>query len=203
MEKPNDIWDTLRSSIEETPPNSTLATPLSREQFIVSEIRQSEIIVEHRKNKESESLQREKFELLFSRIMDAPGGFDCDRLPPNAEPYAAVLSLHPNIHVDDQEGEITETEMASESPLVNTKKETSNSSEHTGQSKRGKAVSLGEMLSNMGTPKDKIECPITGCDYTNRSAKSVAGHVSRSDSSTHIWANTSYAGWRDFVRKHE
>jgi hypothetical protein len=202
MNKTSDIWDALRSSVEELPPNASLATPLSREQFTVSEIRQSEIVVEHRRSKESEPLQREKFELLFSRIIDAPGGFDCDRLPPNAEPYAAVLSLHPNIHLDDQEGEITVTEMVSESPLVDANKKISDASERTDQPERGKAVSLGEMLSNMGTPPERIECPISGCDYTNRSAESVAGHVSRSDTGTHIWANTSYAGWRDFVRKH-
>lgn len=196
-----DIFETLRSRVEELSSNTTLLTPLSREEFIVTEIRDSNFIIEYRDDDESDSLQREKLELLFSRVMDAPHGFDYDRLPPNAEPYATILSLHPHIDLDDQEGEITDTEASPESPLIGNKKESSDPSEPTDQPNRGKAVSLGEMLSNMGTPQDDIECPITGCEYTSRSAKSVAAHVSSSSTAKHIWANTSYSGWRDFVRK--
>ena len=60
MNETSDIWDALRSSVEEVPPNASLATPLSREQLTVSEIRQSEIVVKHRRSKESAPLQREK-----------------------------------------------------------------------------------------------------------------------------------------------
>ncbi len=72
-------------------------------------------------------------------------------------------------------------------------------SESTGE---GAEVSVDDMLSNMGEPKRQVECPIGGCDYSHRSAKSVAGHVSSSSLGKHIWNNTEYAGWRDFVRQH-
>lgn len=198
----NDVWDTLGDRVEELPTDSALLTPLSRKRFTVTEIRDSKMIIEYRTGAKSDSLRREKFELLLSRVLDAPSGFDYDRLPPNAEPYATVLSLHPRVHFDDGEGTITEAERPSTSPLVDIE-ETPDSAGCTDQAKGGKAVSLGEMLSKMGTSQNTIECPITGCSYSSRSAESVAAHVSASSTAKHIWANTSYASFRDFIRKHE
>lgn len=199
----SDNWATLRDEAAELPADTVLLTPLSRKRFLVTEVRDSSICITYREGGSSKPLQRDKFETLLSRVMDAPNGFDFDRLPPNAEPYATVLSLHPQVRLDDQAGTITETDASPNSPLVDVEEERPESTPRTNHGETSNGVSVDEMLSNMGTPEDEIECPITGCEYTNRSAESVAAHVSRSSTDTHIWANTSYAGWRDFVRKHE
>ena len=199
----SDEWNTLRNKVEEFPSDAILLTPLSQKRFLVTEVQDSNIAIKYIESDDSEPLQHDKFEALFERVREAPDEFDLDRLPPNTEPYATVLSLHPRVQVDDQKGTITETKTSTNSPLVDVEEETSESSVRTNQGRTSKGVSLGEMLSKMGTPEDKVKCPITGCDYTNRSAESVAAHVSSSSTAKHIWANTSYAGWRDFVRKHE
>ena len=69
------------------------------------------------------------------------------------------------------------------------------------QSGEDTEVSVDEMMDNMSDSEEDIECPIEGCHYKHRSAASVARHVSGSSTAKHIWENTSYAGWRDFVRK--
>lgn len=199
----SDTWETLRDEAEDLPADTVLRTPLSRKRFLVTEIRDSSLTITYENGADSKPLQRDKFETLLRRIIDAPGGFDVDRLPPNAEPYATILCLHPQIQLDEQEGTITETEASTDSPLVAVDEERSKSSARPNREETGNGVSIDEMLSKMGSPKDKIACPITGCEYANRSAESVAAHVSRSSTAKHIWANTSYAGWRDFVRKHE
>jgi hypothetical protein len=42
--------------------------------------------------------------------MEATDGFDLDRLPPDADPYPTVLSLHPRFEVDERAGTITDTD---------------------------------------------------------------------------------------------
>lgn len=197
-----DGWDAVRNGAEELPPNATCFTPLSRKPFLVTDVRDASIVIEYREDGESEPLRRDGFEALLDRVTDAPDGFDFDRLPPNAEPYATVLTLHPHVRVDEQEGTMTHAETATASPLVDVGEGPPDPSVRTDREGANEAVSLGEMLSNMGSPQDEVECPITGCDYTNRSAESVAAHVSSSSTDKHIWAHTSYAGWRDLVRKH-
>jgi len=58
-------------------------------------------VITYRDGGSSQSLQREQFETLNRRVEDAAGGFDLDRLPPDADPYAAVLSLHPRFEIDE------------------------------------------------------------------------------------------------------
>ncbi|MDL0125729.1 hypothetical protein PNQ92_09940, partial [Halobacterium salinarum] len=61
---------------------------------------------------------REQFETLADRITDAGGTFDLQRLPPDAEPYAALLSLHPRYEINDRAGTLTETDEPSTSQLI-------------------------------------------------------------------------------------
>lgn len=63
-------------------------------------------------------------------------------------------------------------------------------------------LTVEEMLQNMGDPQRRVSCPIDGCDYSHRSAMSVAGHVSASSLDRHVWTNTEYSGWKAFVRAH-
>lgn len=78
----------------------------------------------------------------------------------------------------------------------------SGSSFQSEQSGDDTEVSIDEMMENMSDSVKDIEFPIEGCQYKHRSAASVARHVSGSSTAKHIWENTSYAGWRDFLREH-
>lgn len=62
-------------------------------------------------------------------------------------------------------------------------------------------LSIDDMIKNMGEPtSNRVLCPIENCNYKSN-VKSVAGHVSASNEDMHIWKNTDYNGWRDFINK--
>ncbi|WIV65993.1 hypothetical protein [Natrialbaceae archaeon AArc-T1-2] len=111
-------WHTLLESAEELPADATLLTPLSRREFRVTDVQEHRILVSYLDDDGTTPLQREQFETLFGRVRDARDGFDLDRLPPDAEPYATVLSLHPRFEIDDREGTLSATETPTGSPLV-------------------------------------------------------------------------------------
>jgi hypothetical protein len=111
-------WHTLLDTLDELPPDATLVTPLSRKPFRVTDVQEHRVLVEYRDEEGTIPLQREQFETLHRRVSDAPNGFELDRLPPDAEPYATVLSAHPRFEVDDGEGTLTETETPTTTPLV-------------------------------------------------------------------------------------
>lgn len=111
-------WHTLLDNAEELPPDATLLTPLSRKPFRVTDVQEHRILIKYRDDDSTIPLQRDQFETLFQRVTDAHSGFDLDRLPADAEPYATVLSLHPRFELDDREGTLTETETPTSSPLV-------------------------------------------------------------------------------------
>ncbi len=111
-------WHNLLENVEEVPSDTTLLTPLSRKQFRVVDAQEHRVVVEYREDSERVPLERDQFETLVGRVRDANEGFDLDRLPPDAEPYATVLSLHPRFEVDDREGILTESETPTGSPLV-------------------------------------------------------------------------------------
>ena len=111
-------WNNLLDNVEELPSDATLLTPLSRKPFRVTDTQEHRILISFRDDDGTVPLQREQFETLFQRVEDSRQGFDLDRLPPDAEPYATVMSLHPRFELDDQEGTLSETEMPTSSPLV-------------------------------------------------------------------------------------
>jgi len=122
-------WHNLLENIEELPQDATLVTPLSRKAFRVTDVQEHRVLIEYRDDDETIPLQRDQFETLFHRIEDAQGEFELDRLPPNAEPYATVLSLHPRYEVDDREGTLTESETPTGSPLVEAQENTDDADE--------------------------------------------------------------------------
>lgn len=67
---------------------------------------------------ESRTLQREQFETLYRRITEATNGFDLDRLPPDADPYPTVLSLHPRFEIDERHGTMSETDAPTSTQLL-------------------------------------------------------------------------------------
>ena len=54
--------------------------------------------------------QRDQFETLYRRVTEESGGFELDRFPPDADPYPAVLSVHPRFEIDEDQGVIAEKE---------------------------------------------------------------------------------------------
>jgi hypothetical protein len=84
----------------------------------VTDVQEPRVLIQYRDDDETIPLQKNQFETLYRRIQDSRGEFDLDRLPPDAEPYATVISLHPRFEVDDREGTLTESETPTGSPLV-------------------------------------------------------------------------------------
>jgi len=122
-------WQNLLDNIEELPSDATLVTPLSRKSFRVTSVQEHRVLIQYRDDDETIPLQRDQFETLYHRIQDAHGKFDLDRLPPDAEPHATVLSLHPRFEVDDRESMLTESDRSTGSPLVEAKADTDDTDE--------------------------------------------------------------------------
>jgi len=87
-------WHTLLDELDE---GATLITPLSHDRFCVTDVQEQRVVIEFldRDIDETPPLQRDQFETLYRRVTDEPDGFDLDRLPPDVDPYPAVLSVHP------------------------------------------------------------------------------------------------------------
>jgi len=113
-------WHTLLEECEALPEGATLRTPLSNTRFRITDVQEHRIIIELTKSGASRPLQRDQFETLYHRLTEAADAFDLDRLPPDADPYPAVLSLHPRFEVDEQTGTITETDDPTSTQLVDT-----------------------------------------------------------------------------------
>jgi polyhydroxyalkanoate synthesis regulator phasin len=122
-------WHNLLENVEELPSDATLVTPLSRKAFGVRDVQEHRVLIQYPDDDETIPLQRDQFETLHRRIQDAHGEFDLGRLPPDAEPYATVLSLHPRFEVDDREGTLTESETPTGSPLVDAQEDTDDGDE--------------------------------------------------------------------------
>ena len=103
-------WHTLLEELEDLPENATLVTPLSHKRFHVTDVQEHRVIVEFEESGEKRPLQREQFETLFQRIWDSDGQFDLSRLPPDGDPFPAVVSLHPRYEIDEDAGVILETD---------------------------------------------------------------------------------------------
>ncbi|MFC7323583.1 DUF2800 domain-containing protein [Halorubrum rutilum] len=113
-------WHTLLDELDDLPEGSTLITPLSNDRFRVNDVQEQRVIIEFldRDIDETRPLQRDQFETLYRHITDEPGGFELDRLPPDGDPYPAVLSLHPRFEVDEDAGVITKTEGPTSTQLL-------------------------------------------------------------------------------------
>jgi len=111
-------WHTLLEEAEELPEGATLTTPLSRNRFRITDLQEPRIVIEFTDSGKSKPLQREQFETLYRRITEKTSSFELDRLPPDADPYPAVLSLHPRFEVDEDDGVIRETETPTSSQLL-------------------------------------------------------------------------------------
>ncbi|MFC6977121.1 DUF2800 domain-containing protein [Halomicroarcula sp. GCM10025709] len=112
-------WHTLLDEAEDLSADAVLVTPLSQTPFRISDTQEHRIIIEYIEKDKTRPLQREQFETLFRRVSDAPAQeFDLDRLPPDAEPFAAVWSLHPRMEVDEDVGVIRQTDLETTTQLA-------------------------------------------------------------------------------------
>jgi len=113
-------WHTLLEELDDLPEGATLITPLSHDRFRVSDVQEQRVVIAllDRDIDETRPLQRDQFETLYRRITDEPDGFELDRLPPDAAPYPAVLSVHPRFEIDEDRGVIVETEGPTTSQLL-------------------------------------------------------------------------------------
>jgi hypothetical protein len=111
-------WHTLLEEAEEISDDATIVTPLTHTPFGLSDVQEHRIIIDYADKDETRPLQRDQFETLYRRIQDEPTNeFELDRLPPDADPYAAVLSLPPRFEVDEDAGVIRESESATSTQL--------------------------------------------------------------------------------------
>ena len=116
-------WGTLRDRCEELPEDATLITPLATKRFRITDVQDLRIIIEDTDTGDTQPLQREQFETLAEPVGDstpanADGGFPIERLPPEAEPYAAVLAIHPRYVIDEQAGTLVELDEADDSAVL-------------------------------------------------------------------------------------
>lgn len=113
-------WHTLLDELDDLPEGATLITPLSHKRFQVSDVQEHRVIIQFEESDEKRPLQRDQFETLYRRIQDAHNEFDLERLPSDADPYPAVLSLHPRFEIDEQTSRIRERENAPETQVIET-----------------------------------------------------------------------------------
>lgn len=115
-------WHTLLEELDDLPEDATLLTPLSHNRFHVTDVQEQRVVIEFfdREIDKTRPLHRDQFETLYRRITEKPGGFELDRLPPDADPYPAILSLHPRFEIDEDQGVIVEKEEVTTSQLLDT-----------------------------------------------------------------------------------
>ncbi|WP_435094952.1 hypothetical protein [Halorubrum sp. N11] len=111
-------WHTLLEELDELADDAVLIIPLSHDRFRVTDVQEHRVVVTFEDTGERRPLQRDQFDTLYRRIQDSKGAFDLDRLPPDANPYPALLSLHPRFEVDEEQGVITEKEEATDTQLL-------------------------------------------------------------------------------------
>ncbi len=115
-------WGTLRDRCEELPEDATLITPVATKRFRITDVQNQRIIIEDTDTGDTQPLQREQFATLAEHVSDTTSPdtaseFALERLPAEAEPYAAVLAIHPRYVIDEQEGTLTELAEADESAV--------------------------------------------------------------------------------------
>ena len=111
-------WHTLLDECDALGADATLTTPLTDTRFRITSAQDPRIVIEFVDTGDSQPLQRDQFETLAGRITETEGTFELQRLPPDAEPYAAVLSLHPRYECNDRAGTLTETDEPTTSQLI-------------------------------------------------------------------------------------
>ncbi|PSP49951.1 hypothetical protein BRC67_10235 [Halobacteriales archaeon QH_3_68_24] len=111
-------WHTLLDELDDLSEGAELITPLSEDRFRITDVQEHRVVITFDEFGERHPLQREQFETLYRRIQDSNSEFELDRLPADADPYPAVLSLHPRFEIDGDRGVIVQTEGPTDTQLV-------------------------------------------------------------------------------------
>jgi len=111
-------WHNLLERLDEFSQGATFRTPLSNDRFQVTGVQEHRVIIRFTDSGESRPLQQDQFETLYRQVTNSEDGFELERLPSDADPYPAVLSLHPRFEVNDDQGVIIETEEPTTSLLL-------------------------------------------------------------------------------------
>lgn len=113
-------WHTLLEELEDLPDDATLMTPLSHDRFRVIDVQEQRIVIKflNRNIDATRPLQRDQFEALYRNIIDGGDGFELENLPPDADPYPAVLSVHPRFEIDEDQGVMVEKEASTTSQIL-------------------------------------------------------------------------------------
>jgi len=107
----DDAWEELLSTVRDLPDGAALLTPTSNRPFEMVGVHDARIDVAYLDADEERSLRRDRFAVLHHRIDQlGPDGVEITRLPSGAEPYVAVLSLHPGYEIDDERRTLTAVE---------------------------------------------------------------------------------------------
>jgi hypothetical protein len=106
----NSTWHELVNHLDELSEGASMVTPLSHRRFRVANTQEQRVIISFDDEDGYQPLQRDQFETLYQRVHDEPTAFELDRLPPDADPYPAVLSLHPRFEINEHDGTIAHTE---------------------------------------------------------------------------------------------
>lgn len=101
-------WHTVLEELEELADGAELIAPLSHDRFSIVDVQEHRVVIMFSETGERRPLQRDQFETLYRRIQDSGGEFALDRLPVGADPYPAVLSVHPRFEIDEKRGVIIE-----------------------------------------------------------------------------------------------
>ncbi|SNR53180.1 hypothetical protein [Halorubrum vacuolatum] len=113
-------WHNLIERLDELPEGATLRTPLSHDRFWITDVQEHRVVIQFIHSGDSQPLQQDQFETLYRRITDSEAGFELDRLPPNADPYPAVWSLHPRFEIDEDAGVIVEKDGPTTTQILDT-----------------------------------------------------------------------------------
>jgi hypothetical protein len=81
-------------------------------------VQEQRVVINFDDSGERQPLQRGQFETLYRRIQDSNDGFALNRLPADADPYPAVMSLHPRFEIDGDRGVLIEREGPTDTQLV-------------------------------------------------------------------------------------
>lgn len=107
----DDVWDELLATVRDLPADAVLLTPTSNRPFEVAAVHDTRVDVAYLDADERRSLRRDRFAVLHQRIEELGSeGVEITQLPPGAEPYVAVLSLHPGYEIGDERRTLTAVE---------------------------------------------------------------------------------------------
>lgn len=114
----NECWHMVLDACEDFSAEATLIAPLSERRFRITDVQDDQLVIEFADSESSRPLPRDQVEALYDRVTDSTNGFDLENLPRGTEPYAAVLSLHPQYEVDERAGVMTDTEGSTTTQMV-------------------------------------------------------------------------------------